>query len=286
VSDARHGRRDNGLVAAEYAAAGDVDPRVGEHLLKVLALEGIAAYLRPSSDLNPVTRSAILPKRPTDRLYVDRAHVAAARDLVARAARDEREAEAGAGDATPGSDVAVPKEPAVRESGTPAAQRQPEPTSDEVDRAFAEIIAGFGEPPTSASKRDGAGPEETAADEGPGPGPYRLRRLPRYQPPAEEPSLLDGLDTFGADLPDETAESFVPPAAPPVPRPSPRTVLAVAGVVGGLAVFLKPDLLSFLDDGLAMFLGFTAIVTGFGTLVWRLRPGDEESDDPDDGARV
>ena len=50
AGDARHGRRDNGLVAAEYAAAGDVDPRVGEHLLDVLALDGIAAYLRPSSD--------------------------------------------------------------------------------------------------------------------------------------------------------------------------------------------------------------------------------------------
>ena len=56
VGDARHGRRDNGLVAAEYAAAGDVDPRVGEHLLDVLALDGIAAYLRPSTDLHPVTR--------------------------------------------------------------------------------------------------------------------------------------------------------------------------------------------------------------------------------------
>ena len=30
VGDARYGRRDNGLVAADYAAAGDVDPRVGE----------------------------------------------------------------------------------------------------------------------------------------------------------------------------------------------------------------------------------------------------------------
>src|SRR5205085_2454875 len=31
----RRGRRDNGLIAAVYAAAGDVDPRVGEHLLDV-----------------------------------------------------------------------------------------------------------------------------------------------------------------------------------------------------------------------------------------------------------
>ncbi len=88
VGDARHGRRDNGLVAAEYAAAGDVDPRVGEHLLDVLALDGIAAYLRPSTDLHPVTRSTMLPSRPTDRLFVDRAHVTTARDLLSRLVAD------------------------------------------------------------------------------------------------------------------------------------------------------------------------------------------------------
>ena len=88
AGDARHGRRDNGLVAAEYAAAGDVDPRVGEHLLDVLALDGIAAYLRPSTDLHPVTRSSTLPGRPTDRLYVDRAHLATARDYLARLAEE------------------------------------------------------------------------------------------------------------------------------------------------------------------------------------------------------
>ena len=37
-----------------------------------------------------------------------------------------------------------------------------------------------------------------------------------------------------------------------------------------------------------MLLGFTAIVSGFGTLVWRLRPATmtTTTDDPDDGARV
>ena len=104
-------------------------------------------------------------------------------------------------------------------------------------------------------------------------------------PPEEEPTLLDGLDTFGAALPDDSTERFVPPDAPPVPRPSLTTTLAVVGVVGGLVLFLKPGLLSFLSESLAMFLGFTAVVTGFGTLVWRLRPGDDDAG-PDDGARV
>ncbi len=287
IGDARHGRRDNGLVAAEYAAAGDVDPRVGEHLLGLLALEGIAAYLRPSSDHNPVTHATTLPKRPTDRLFVDRAHVATARDLLARATREEREAETAKDQ--PALDGDRPSErPAEVTAPTPA--RLAEPSSEDVDRAFAEIIAGFGDPaprrPQTEVTEDETGGGPNNADEGASPRQYRSRRLPRYQPPPDEPSLLDGLDTFGADLPDDESATFVPPAAPPVPRPSPRTVLAVIGVVGGLAVFLKPDLLSFLDDGLAMFLGFAAIVSGFGTLVWRLRPGDEEDEDPDDGARV
>ena len=62
---ARRGRRDNGLDAADYAVAGDVDPRVGEHLLDVLAAGGIAAYLQPSADLNPILRTTTYPARPT-----------------------------------------------------------------------------------------------------------------------------------------------------------------------------------------------------------------------------
>ena len=85
---ARRGRRDNGLVAAAYAAAGDVDPRVGEHLLDVLGLRGIAAYLQPASDLHPVTRTTTLPSRPTDRLYVDRAHLETAREYLAQLGPD------------------------------------------------------------------------------------------------------------------------------------------------------------------------------------------------------
>src|SRR5256885_7085272 len=89
----RRGRRDNGLVAAAYAPAGDVDPRLGEHLLDVLAVRGIAAYLQPASDLHPVTRTTTLPSRPTDRLFVDREHVETARGFVAQLADESRQAE-------------------------------------------------------------------------------------------------------------------------------------------------------------------------------------------------
>src|SRR5258705_8922272 len=90
---ARRGRRDNGLVAAAYAVAGDVDPRVGEHLLDILALRGIAAYLQPAADLHPVTRTTTLPARPTDRLFVDREHLETARGFLAQLADEAQQAE-------------------------------------------------------------------------------------------------------------------------------------------------------------------------------------------------
>jgi hypothetical protein len=96
---------------------------------------------------------------------------------------------------------------------------------------------------------------------------------------------LDGLDTFGAGFDDEE-EGYTPPQAPPIPRPSMPTVLAVLGIIGGLIVFLSPDLMP-MSERSAMLLGFTAVVSGFATLVWRLRPGDDDDEnDTDDGARV
>jgi hypothetical protein len=288
TGDARHGRRDNGLVAAEYAPVGDVDPRVGEHLLDVLGLDGIAAYLRPSTDLNPVTRSSSLPGRPTDRLYVDRVHIATARDYVRRLAEDaENESE--------------PATPSLTDAG-----------SGDIEAAWAEIVAGYD---LTAERSDPTRPATGDEDAGPGPSnrstgtrdPVRPTdpgrtppespattwvRLPMSNPTPrspdpEEPSLLEGLDTFGLRYGDAEDEGYTPPAAPPVPRPSMPVVLAIIGIVGGLIVFLQPTLLPIVSEPVSMLAGFAAVVGGFATLVWRLRPGDDDDDiDPDDGARV
>jgi hypothetical protein len=78
----RKGRRDNGLDASLWSPLRDVDPRVGEHLLDLLHAVGIAAYLEPSADVEPYTRSVSLPSPPSDRLFVDRARRAEARTVV------------------------------------------------------------------------------------------------------------------------------------------------------------------------------------------------------------
>jgi hypothetical protein len=78
----RRGRRDNGLDAAAFVPLVDVDPRVGEHLLDVLGSAGVPAYLEPSVDVEPYTRTLSLPSPPTDRLFVDRDQRREAREIV------------------------------------------------------------------------------------------------------------------------------------------------------------------------------------------------------------
>ncbi|RKN50837.1 DUF308 domain-containing protein [Micromonospora endolithica] len=272
---ARRGRRDNGLDASEYAVAGDVDPRVGEHLLDVLAAGGIAAYLQPSADLNPVTRTTTVPARPVDRLYVDRSHLRTARDYLTQLA----------------------------DEGGTEPPRQDEP---DIDVEWARIVAGFHATPATAGANpwpaaedvDEAGPAggvtRSGGEDPTGPTTTDVRRLPWAADVSgisvgrgrqDEPSLLDGLDTFGADLPDdESDEGYTPPPPPPLPRISKYAVMGVLGIVVGFVLFLFPDVLPA-DRAVVTLLGFTGILAGFVTLIWRLRPGDDDRD-PDDGAVV
>jgi hypothetical protein len=249
VVERRRGRRDNGIDAADFAAVGDLDPRLAEHLLDLLGARGIAAYLQPSMDVNPITRSSTVPARPTDRLYADRAHLGTARDLLRRLVAEE-------------------------------------------DATFEGIVAGFDRPvdPTTApwpaaENLAGALPGG-AADGVPDPPPDPAPR-PLDARQVTEPSLLDALDTFGADLPDPPEERFVPPPPPPLPRLSRQTVLGALALLVGLMLVLAPGLGPF-GRGDSIMVGFAAMLGGAVALILRLRPGTgpEEDQHPDDGARV
>lgn len=101
--------------------------------------------------------------------------------------------------------------------------------------------------------------------------------------PAPEPDLPEHLRD---DEPDELRyavdDSFVPPAPPPLPRPTPDRLLAWLGVFGSPAV-----LLFFVVTGIGMpqLLGWALVgsfLVGFGYLV--LRMSSEPRDPWDDGA--
>ena len=61
--------------------------------------------------------------------------------------------------------------------------------------------------------------------------------------------------------------------------------MGVLSVLLGFVLFLFPDLLPITRDYTTL-IGFAAIVTGAVMLVWRLRSGDDDEDDFDDGAVV
>jgi hypothetical protein len=62
TSPASHrGRRDNGLNSDKFSPVADVDPRLADHLLDVLGLRDVPAYVEPTPASDPVT---------ADRLYV------------------------------------------------------------------------------------------------------------------------------------------------------------------------------------------------------------------------
>jgi len=71
------GRRDNGLDSDAYAPVADVDPRLADHLLDVLGLREVPAYVEPTSQ--PVT---------ADRLFVAADQTEVARQVLTELASE------------------------------------------------------------------------------------------------------------------------------------------------------------------------------------------------------
>ena len=214
------GRRDNGLDAALWTPLRDVDPRVGEHLLDVLREAGVAAYLEPSADVEPYTRTVSLPSPPSDRLFVDRARTAEARALVDEHADDH-----------------------VQERRR---ARQPARRDVDEDAEWARIVAAFE-----------AEHGRTAVDEGPAdvppPAPAEPSVLDRpeehYEPPPAPPVPAPAPASLYAVL--LIAAGAVLVVAPRVLGMSADLglVLGVAAVAGGVGVLLSRMRERSTDDG-------------------------------------
>lgn len=151
---------------------------------------------------------------------------------------------------------------------------------EEVDKAFADIVARLDDtpgPPPSPSDADDAddAPEAEPRPSGPVPVPWRVDPTGSVQ----KALLSDDEELFGAD------ESFEPPAPAALPPASDRTFwVALVGLVLG-PVLLLVALLG--RDSLSSWWawgGLALLVAGFGALVARL-PRDRV-DPGDNGARV
>jgi len=112
TSPASHrGRRDNGLDSDAYAPVADVDPRLADHLLDVLGLRDVPAYVEP-------TNAGVT----ADRLYVAADQTDAARQVLAELAAEL------------GIEVSAQRE----------SVRRTDPLAGvDTDREFAAIVAGL-----------------------------------------------------------------------------------------------------------------------------------------------
>lgn len=256
----RRGRRDNGLEAGEYAAAADVDPRIGEHLLDVLAVAGIAAYLQPSSDLDPVTRSTWVPARPTDRLYVDREHLGEAREYARRLE---------SGDSL--------QDDSAEEGGG----------LDDFETRWRELVGQLEADPAGGVTTDNGAdrPAEPTTEREPD---FQLPRIRNALPGlgADDPTLLDALD---ADLSDEDDEGFVPPTPPPLPKLNRHIGISLALLAAGVLVLAWPELLAYANihsTDMVLVIATALLMAGGIGLIMRLRAAPDPDGDPDDGAQV
>ena len=253
------GRRNNGLDAVLWSPVRDVDPRVGEHLLDVLQAAGIAAYLEPSADVGPYTRTVFLPSPPSDRLFVDRARRAEARDLL-----DQH-----------GGDAGMRSEDRPRPGGAVPA-RSLRSDLDE-DAEWAAIVAAFdadhGRRTVDPLPSDALPSDALPSDVLPSnvlPSNVLPSDVP--PPPPHEPAILDRPD-----------EHYEPPLPPPLPVPAPASLYAVLLVVAGILLIGAPGVLGLSAD-LGLVLGVAAAGGGVAMLVTRMR--ERSTDDGDDGAVV
>ncbi|MCD7437582.1 hypothetical protein K4B79_05025 [Streptomyces lincolnensis] len=88
------------------------------------------------------------------------------------------------------------------------------------------------------------------------------------------------------DFAEDDEGHFVPPEPPPLPAADATAKFAWLGVLGGPLLLLLAVLLGWEMTWWLTTLGIGGFLGGFATLVMRMRPGDEEDDDPGRGAVV
>ena len=170
----------------------------------------------------------------------------------------------------------------------PEGPRDPRDRHDlDFDAEFERLIADWGPTPDElaapdeADGADGADEADAEASETPD--------EPSTAPaaPAESDSLRNlfrgAWPDEGETEPEDSAEHFVPPPAPPIPRPEPRRAVAWAGLACAPLVGLVLLVLGALPSW-ASFLLFCWFVGGFAYLVATMNSGGR--DGWDDGARI
>jgi hypothetical protein len=159
-----------------------------------------------------------------------------------------------------------------------------EPSDEDVDTAFAAIVARFAVDPRWNSATDSvAAPEiDRQPPAGPETGAERARRreLRRLERAAEVAAFAAHEAEVQAER-DADEAHFTPPEPPPLPRPKGRTIGAVLLIVAGLCLLAKPSVLA-VGVELTLIIAVGMILGGAYLLlagIWRRRAAADGSDD-------
>ncbi|WP_062211645.1 hypothetical protein [Streptomyces sp. NBRC 109706] len=152
------------------------------------------------------------------------------------------------------------------------------------EAAWAEIVAGYGEEPA-----DPPGVWPRAEDVEPIERSDRLpeevlNELPQDLTPREAGPRDPGPRDWVADEEDEG--HFEPPEPPPLPETDLTTKVAWIAVLGGPLLLIVTVLLQQRMSWWVVTLGVGGFLGGFATLVSRLRDGEDDWQDPGNGAVV
>ena len=134
-------------------------------------------------------------------------------------------------------------------------------SSRDEDEAWRQIVAHYGDAPS-------------------------VEDVPREEPQdvEAEPRVEPGAEPAAASFPWEDEGRFVPPPAPPIPRPEPRRALAWSGLFGAPLVLLVALIFGIYLPGWLSLLLVGGFVGGFLYLVSTM-PTDPR-DPGDDGSRI
>lgn len=169
------------------------------------------------------------------------------------------------------------------------------------EAAWAAIVAGYGEEPPDppgakpfksvedlALLEAGTNDEETQAeaprgaeDKPAGPLGGSVSFAPGVGPRDYSVAEPSGDDPGGSD-----EGHFVPPEPPPLPEADVTAKFAWLGVLGGPLLLLLAVLFGWETTWWLTTLSIGGFLGGFATLVMRMRPDDEDDDDPGRGAVV
>jgi hypothetical protein len=209
------GRRDNGLDSDSYAPVADVDPRLADHLLDVLGLREVPAYVEPTN--HPVT---------ADRLFVATDQTDTARQVLTELA----------------SELGIQ----VSASRHTEPGRRPDPLAGiDTDSEFAAIVADLGElgrPLVNWQLSSG----EEAGETGP-----TVDEVEHFVPPPPPPVPRPALGTLLAvlvTLAGIAVIAFGYALGLPSDLPLPLGVVLVLFGAGLLALRLRPEPRDDSDD--------------------------------------